>query len=261
MPTPKCRKRALSLGRRILCDFLRLCNKGQTAGAERLMQLQDVVAARSAVVPRPSWCAIMTKAFALAARNHPEIRSAYFSFPWGHIGEYASQVATVFVDRRVGNENVMFLAPLVAPEQQSLQALDEHLRRYKNAPVESVRAFRNVLWLGRLPGVIRRFLGWLTLDALAGRRARHYGTFGVTTMSPYGAKTLHVPCLWSALLHYGATTASGETPVGLAFDHRVMDGAVVGYTLLEMEQVLHHQIVDELRGMADGPSMQSARSA
>jgi len=68
-------------------------------------------------------------------------------------------------------------------------------------------------------------------------------------MSPFGARTLEVPSLWSAFLHYGAITPAGEVPVGLAFDHRVMDGAVVGYTLLEMEQVLHHEIVAELRTM------------
>ena len=38
-------------------------------------------------------------------------------------------------------------------------------------------------------------------------------------------------------------------PVGISFDHRVMDGSVVGYTLVEMEQVLNHDIVAELRGM------------
>ena len=32
----------------------------------------------------------------------------------------------------------------------------------------------------------------------------------------------------------------------------VMDGAVVGYTLLQMEQVLHHQIVPELKSMRFG---------
>jgi hypothetical protein len=249
MPQPKCRKRPLSLGRRVLCDYLHFSGRGQTAGAERLMQLADVVAARRTASPRPSWGAIMTKAFALAACHHPQMRSAYFSFPWGHIGEYESQIASVIVDRRVGDEDVIFLAPLIGPEHQSLQALDRHLRRYKEDPVESFRAFREAMLLSRMPGFIRRFLWWLSLNVLPRRRARHFGTFGVTTMSPFGARTLEVPSLWSAFLHYGAISPSGEVPVGLAFDHRVMDGAVVGYTLLEMEQALHHEIVAELRGM------------
>ena len=260
MAQPGCRKKALTLGRRFLCDYLHFSNKGQTAAAERVMRLPDVVAARSTAVPRPSWGAIMTKAFALAARNHPEMRSAYFSFPWGHIGEYESQIASVIVDRRIGDENMIFLAPLVCPELQSLAALDEHLRRYKEEPVESFRTFREAMQIGRMPRFLRHFLWWLGLNVLPNRRARHFGTFGVTTMSPFGAKTLEVPSLWSALLHYGPISPTGEVSVGLAFDHRVMDGAVAGYTLLEMEQVLHHEILAELRGMAGLSTTRAARA-
>ncbi len=68
-------------------------------------------------------------------------------------------------------------------------------------------------------------LWWMSLNVLPRRRARHFGTFGVTTMSPFGARTLEVPTLWAAFLHYGVITPDGEVPVGLAFDHRVMDGA------------------------------------
>jgi hypothetical protein len=191
----------------------------------------------------------MTKAFALAARNHPEMRQAYFGFPWGHLGEYDGQIASVVTTRRVGDEDVILLAPLVRPEEQSLRDLDAHLRRYRDEPVEKVRAFREALWIARLPGLVRHFLWWLALNVLPRRRARHFGTFGVTTMSPFGARTLAVPSLWTAFLHYGALSEAGEVPVGVAFDHRVMDGAVVGYTLLEMEQALRHDIVAELRSM------------
>jgi hypothetical protein len=253
MPQPKVRRRRLSLGRRVLCDYTHF-SRGHRAAAERLMQLADVVAARREASPRPSWGAIMTKAFAVAARDHPQMRQAYLSFPWGHIGEYDGQIASVIVLRRVGNEDVLLLAPLVGPENQTLEALDAHLRRYHEKPVESIRAFRHTILLGRLPLLVRRSLWWLALNVLPRRRARHFGTFGVTTMSPFGAKTLEVPSLWSACLHYGAFTDAGAVPVGLAFDHRIMDGAVVGFTLMEMEQVLHHRIVAELR------SMQGARA-
>jgi hypothetical protein len=249
MPQPKCRKRALSLGRRMLCDYLHFSQGSHGAAAERLMRLADVVAVRREASPRPSWGAIMTKAFALAAHNHPQMRQAYFRFPWGHIGEYESQIASVIVDRQVGDENVIFLAPLIRPETQTLRALDAHLRRYGEEPVETFRAFREAMLCARMPKVVRRFLWWLALNVLPSRRARHFGTFGVTTMSPFGAKTLEVPSIWSAFLHYGVIAESGETPVGLVFDHRVMDGAVVGYTLMEMEQAMHHDIVAELRTM------------
>ena len=249
MPQPRCRKRPLSPGRRALCDYLHFSGSGPTAGAERLMRLADVVAARRESAARPSWGAIMTKAFALASRDHPEMRRAYFDFPWGHIGEYEYPIASVIVDRHVGGEDRVFLAPLVNPANQSLAALDAHLRRYKEEPVENIREFRDAMTFGRLPRPVRRLLWWVSLHVLPRRRARHFGTFGVTTMSPFGGRTLQVPTIWGAFLHYGAISPTGEVPVGLAFDHRVMDGAVVGYTLLEMEQALHHEIVAELRTM------------
>jgi hypothetical protein len=249
MPQPKCTRRGLSLGRRFLCDYVHFSNHGQTAAAERLMRVGDVAAARREASPRPSWGAIMTKAFALAARQHPEMRQAYLSFPWAHIGEYEAQIASVIVSRRVGDEDAIFLAPLLRPEEQSLRDLDAHLRGYMEQPVETYRCFREAILVGRLPRPLRRLFWWLALHVLPRRRARHFGTFGVTTMSPFGASTLHVPTIWSVFLHYGVINEAGELPVGVAFDHRVMDGAVVGYTLLEMEQALRHTIVPELRAM------------
>jgi hypothetical protein len=249
MNRPGCRRQPLSLGRRILCDFTHFSLRKHTASAERTMRLADVVTARRAASPRPSWAAIMTRAFAIAARNHPEMRRVFLGFPWGHLGEYDSQIASVVMTRRVGDEDVLFLAPLAAPESQSLEALDAHLRRYSTAPVAEVRAFRESLRAARLPRLVRRFLWWLAMNLLPGHRARTFGTFGVTTMSPYGARTVETPSLWTAFLHYGVMSEAGEVPVGLVFDHRVMDGSVVGYTLLEMEQVLRHEITAELRSM------------
>jgi hypothetical protein len=231
------------------CDYLHFAARGQTAGVERLMRLADVEVARREASPRPSWGAIMTKAFALAARHHCQMRQAYFSFPWPHLGTYESQIASVIVDRRVGDEDILFLGNIVHPEDQSLRALDGHLRRYKEEPVEAFRGFREALLVGRLPRPLRRLLWWLALNVLPRRRARHFGTFGVTTMSPFGARTVELPTIWTALLHYGAMAPEGEVPVAVAFDHRVMDGAVVGYTLVEMEQALHHDIMAELRTM------------
>src|SRR5205823_2657740 len=148
------------------------------------------------------------------------------------------QIASVIVDRRVGDEDVIFLAPLVRPETQSLRGLDAHrlllvaaqvgveaplvrpatqslrgldahLRRYKEEPVESFRNFRDALRVARLPRLLRRLFWWLSLHVLPSRRARHFGTFGVTTMSPFGARTLEVPTLWTAFLHYGVVTEAG----------------------------------------------------
>lgn len=256
MAQPKCRQRGLSLGRRIVCDLVHVTRPKCTAAGDRVMQLADVIAARQQASPRPSWGAIMIKAFALAAIRHPQMRQAYFEFPWGHIGEYESQVASVVVPRRIGDEEVCFLAPLSSPENQSLQDLDAKLRRYREAPIEEIRAFRETLRVARLPQFLRRWLLWLGLHVLPSQRVRHFGTFAVTTASPYGANVVAVPTFGNPLMHYGSFSETGEIRVGLVIDHRVMDGSVVGFTLMEMEQALRHPIRAELLAMK--PNKQAA---
>jgi hypothetical protein len=248
MGQPRCRRHWLSARHSVLCDYMYF-SRGQTAAAERLMQLGEVVAARRDAWPRPSWAAIMTRAFALVARNHRSLRQVYLPFPWPHLGEYEAAIASVIVNREVDGQDMIFLARLVRPDEQSLTQLEEHLRYYKETPIEQIRDFREALRVARLPAFLRRPLWWLALRVLPRRRARHFGTFGVTTMSPFGARTLEVPTLWTTLLHYGVLKDNGELPVGLAFDHRILDGASIGYALLEMEQILRYQIVEELKTM------------
>jgi hypothetical protein len=249
MAGPGSRRRPLSLGRRFVADYLYFSAGGHTAAAERLMRVADIEAERRRAVPRPSWGAIMTKAFARAAGRHPEILRAYLSFPWAHLGECDRHVAAIIVNRRLGDEDAIFLATLTNPAGKSLTDLDRLLRRCMAAPLADITPFRRALQIGRLPGLLRRLLWWLGLNLSPRHRARYFGTFGVTSMSPFGAKTLQTPTLWTALLHYGALNDAGEMPVGIAFDHRAVDGAAVGYMLMEIEQVLQHEIVAELRSM------------
>jgi len=213
------------------------------------MRIPDVAAARPAAGPRPTWAAIMTKAFAIAARNHPEMRQVRLEFPWPHLGEFAWQAACVIVPRRIGDEEILLTAPLDAPEKRSLAELDRKLRWYQEEPVENISIYRDLLIMARLPSFVRRLLLWFAFRVKPRYRMRYFGTFGVTTMSPYGAKTTGAPCFWTSMLHYGPVSSEGEVDVGIIFDHRIMDGSVVGYTLLEMEQVLHRALLAELQAM------------
>jgi hypothetical protein len=250
MAQPKCERRRLSLGRRVISDGLYFARPHYISGGERVMKLADVIAARQAVPSPPSWAAIMTKAFALAAREHPTMRQVFLEFPWGHLGQYDWQVGSVVITRRVDDEDVIFLARLPNPETQSLRELDATLRHYQQTPLEKIGSFRATLRMARLPRLLSRALWWLALHCLPRERVRHFGTFTVSTLSPFGAKSLYVPTLGGPLVHYGAISEQGEIPVHLTIDHRVMDGAVVGFTLLEMEQALRHEIRAELLAMA-----------
>ena len=39
-------------------------------------------------MPRPSWCAIFTKAYAVVAARYPELRRAYLKFPFPRLYEH-----------------------------------------------------------------------------------------------------------------------------------------------------------------------------
>ena len=108
------------------------------------MRLAEVIEARQHAVPQPSWAAIMTKAFALAAREHPQMRQAFLEFPWGHIGEFEYQVGTVVITRRVGNEDIVFFARLPEPEKRSLRELDDLIRFHQQVPLDKCGATRIV---------------------------------------------------------------------------------------------------------------------
>jgi hypothetical protein len=249
MAQPKYTRHQLSLGRRLMSDALYFSRPNYISGGERVMKLADVIAARETLSCPPSWAAIMTKAFALAAREHPAMRQVFLEFPWGHIGQYESQVGSVAITRRVADEDVILLARLPNPENQSLRDLDATLRFFQQTPVGEISSFRAAIRLARLPRLLSRAVWWLALHCLPRERVRHFGTFTVSTMSPFGAKSLYVPTLGGPLLHYGGISEQGDVPVHLTIDHRVMDGAVVGFTLLEMEQALRYDIRKELLAM------------
>ena len=133
------------------------------------------------------------------------------------------------------------------PEKQGLLELDAHLRRWKEAPVESVGSFRRALRTSRWPRPLRRTLWWFGLNVSGPRRARHFGTFGVSVYSGLGAASLHPLSLLTTTLNYGVIEPDGSVDVRLTYDHRVLDGGTVARALAELERYLTHELLAELR--------------
>src|SRR5438094_732899 len=89
----------LSVSRRLVCDLLHAARNVPTVCAERRMELADLVAARRLWEPRPFWSAIIIKAYALVAADMPPLRRSYACFPWAHLYEHRTSVATVTMER------------------------------------------------------------------------------------------------------------------------------------------------------------------
>jgi hypothetical protein len=211
------------------------------------MRLASLVAARAAAAPRPMWCALFTKAFALVAARRPELRRCYLSFPVPHLYEHAASVATVAVERRYGDEDAVFFVPLSKPERLPLAEIDAKIRRYKEAPLRSVGAIRRVLLVARLPRPVRRLLWWLCLNCAPRTRSRFIGTFGVTVYAGLGAASLHPVSVLPITLNHGVIEPDGSVDVRLVYDHRMLDGATVARALADLESALTGPILEELK--------------
>ena len=247
MPQPKGHSLPLSPHRQFICDLLDHARRVPTVPVQRRLRLRPLVRTRRRAFPRPGLCVLFTKAFGIVAARHPELRRAYLTCPRPRLYEHPHSVASVAIERQVGGENVVLFAHLRAPEKQPLDKLDATLRRYKNEPVESVGLFRRIGVLNRLPGPLRRLAWWWLLNCSGYRRARQFGTFGVTVYSGLGCESLHPLSPLTTTLTYGVLDRRGAVDVRLIYDHRVMDGARVAGALGELEDVLNGALVAELR--------------
>lgn len=239
----------LSPFRRNVIELLRRCQHVPLVTAERQMHLADVIEARRALEPRPSWVAIFTKAFAMVASKRPELRTAYRGFPWGHLYTHPFSVAMVMVERHVNGEDMPLNYRFRRPENQSLALLTEELRRAKTLPIDEVPIYRRMKMIGGLPGFLRRFVWWVGYHWSGGKRAHYYGTFALSSPAASGAGLTTILSPVALTLHYGLFDDTGRIVMRLTFDHRAIDGAPVARALADMEASLHGEILSELKQM------------
>ncbi len=237
----------LSPARRHRCDLVHLARHTPIQVTQRRLNLAVTQATRSLAAPRPSWHSIFTKAYALVAKLWPQLRRAYLSFPTPHVYEHPASVASVALERRVLDEDAILEIPINQPDTLSLAAIDRHLRHCKEQPLETIGAFRRALLHTRLPRPIRRLAWWLTHNALGKRRAQVLGTYAVSACSALGAESLQPLALLTSTLTFGVIGPDGAVDVRILSDPRILDAPVVARVLADLERVLTHEIVAELR--------------
>lgn len=237
----------LSLPRQLMCDYLHFARQIPSVPVQRRMKLGEVVAARAATGLRPSWCTIFTKAYGFVTAARPQLRRAYLSFPRPHFYEHPINVTSVAVERKFGDEEAVFFAHIRQPEARSLAEIDARLRRFKEQPLETIGSYRRILLVNRFPRPLRRMLWWIGLNVWGRKRAAFMGTSGITVYAGLGAASLHPLSLLTTTLNYGVIEPDGSVDVRITYDHRVLDGATVARALADLEGVLTHEILAELR--------------
>jgi hypothetical protein len=249
MPHPVGHSLPLSLPRRTVGELVHFAKKVPLVTTQRRMHLADLVAARTAAAARVGWCAIFLKSYAAVTAGRPVLRRCYLPWPRQRLYEHPVNVASVAVERTYAGEPAPFFTHVHSPERQSLTELQARIRRAKEAPFDQVRSFRRALRTARLPRPLRRALWWLGLNVSGHWRARYFGTFGVSVTAMSGATSLGQLSPLTTTLSYGVFAPDGALDVRLTYDHRVTDGSVIARALAALDDVLHHQTLDELRAL------------
>jgi hypothetical protein len=239
----------LSPARRLGIEFLRQGRKVPSVPVARTCNLAAVAEARERAFPKPSWTALFIKAYSLVQRDYPELRRAYMPLPYARLYEHPHSTCALVVEREWQHETVLLGAKIRAPENVSLEAIQGHIRRFKDSGVRTISDFRMALRVGRMPGLLRRFLYWMTLSWSGATRAKRLGTFMVSSYGSLGAEQLHPITPYTTLLTFGPISPAGDVVVKLIYDHRVMDGRLIARCLGHLEHVFHTAIVNELKAM------------
>jgi hypothetical protein len=213
------------------------------------MNLGEVAAARQAAANRPGWPALFLKAYARVADAMPELRRAYVCLPWPRLYEYPTSVASVAVEREYRGEKAVFFGRINSPAELPLAEIEARVRQFAEAPIETIKPFRKMLKVARLPRFLRRLLIRLGLN-LPRSRPGQFGTFGLSVYSSLGAESLHPISPLTTTLTYGVIRADGSVDVRLVYDHRTLDGATVARALARLEEELTGAIRAELLALA-----------
>jgi hypothetical protein len=253
---PKGIRRPLSKSRRLVRDLLHYSSKVPLVPVERRCNLAELAAIRGSA--NISWATLFIKAYGLLSQRHAHLRQAFLTWPWKHLYEHPQSVAMVAINREHEGEERLFWGRFIAPETQTLTDLQSELDHYKVGPIEAV--FRRQLRLAAFPSPLRRIAWWLTLNSGV-KRAKRFGTFGLSTLAGLGAYNGRHPSCLSTSFSYGPVEPNGQTLVTILFDHRIIDGAAIARNLAELETIMNSTIAGELRTLTHQSGKTADRSA
>ena len=247
-PRAKGRRLFVPRSRVNVCDLLAQEQRIPNCTHERLIDLAAVAKLRSQAKQRVSWPVLFIKAYGLVAKKYPVLRQCYLNWPWPHLYEHPHSVAFVSVSRRFRNEDWLFFGRMTCPEGRDLLDVQRELDLYSTEPVAKI--FRLQLQHSGMNWALRRMLWWIGYNVWGDRRARRFGTFGMTTISAQGANITQPPNILTSTFSYGPLDEQGRSRLALSYDHRLLDGLTVAGILADVEHTLQTEIAAELATLA-----------
>jgi hypothetical protein len=237
--------------RRTILDLLHFARKVPLQPLTRVCQLADVAALRATTSPRISWTALLMKAHGLVARAVPELRQAFLPWPRPKLYQHPHSVCALTISREVDGVPCLFFPLFLSPETMPLRKIQGHIDEFANRPVWDVARYRRQIRASLWPTLVRRVGWWMSLNLSGFKRAKRFGTFGLTSVAGQGAIT---PTAYSPLtttLTNGPLDDAGRCPVTLVYDHRIMDGLLVSRCLAGIEDALRGVLSEEMATLTE----------
>jgi hypothetical protein len=240
--------RKITMPRRIVIDLMHASIRVPFVSLARPLDVRLLSEARAQAALRPGWAAIFVKAFAMVAKEQPVLRTLYVKWPVPSFYELPRSVAMVAIARVEDGQDCVLPQRITAPDEMPLDQVNALIRHAKDAPIDEVPAFRKMMRATRLPLPLRRLFWAIGLN-FGRQRANYFGSYGVTSVSAYGAGELHAMSPGPFVLSYGVEKPDHTIDVVLRWDHRITDAALVAKALNRLEQVLNTEIAQELRAI------------
>jgi hypothetical protein len=249
--------RSVPVHRRTILD---VCRESQSVPSFPLlyrMQLDELQHARAESPVRIGWTTLFVRAFAILCQQKPELRDVFIRYPTHRIYRHPHSVASISIHRSDDErgERLIF-GRFVSPDEQSLVQLQLSLENCCTAPLKEV--YREGLILERQPAVLRRISWWLLMNWFGRKRAKHVGTFSISTLAGQGVLNCHHPLVTTTSLSFGPLDENGYCDVLMLCDHRVIDGMLASQSLKQLEVLLQTNMVEELREIAHQTAMIAA---
>ena len=227
-------------------DIIHNGKKAHIMGCSWRINVAPLLAARASLLPPPAWTALWTKALALVGQRRPELRTLYLPLPWARLYVHPATVCTVAIERTWQGAAAVFFEQIAAPDQRSLQDLDEMLRQLKQRPVEDIGSFRRLIRYARLPVLLRRLIWSVALGWSGPFRTRYFGSAALNPY-PVGGQMTQSAMPVSFMLYFGLIEPNGDADIQIFYDHRVMDGVEVYRIVRDLEATMNRDIVAELK--------------
>ena len=235
----------LTSARSLVLDVAHIAQKVPTFPVERWFDLGAVAEARSQAHPRISWVTLFIKAYGLASRQLPQLRTHYLKYPTPRFYQSPGSVIALSINRFYEGQDRLFWGRFPQPENLRLVDLQHQLDEYCQGDVAEV--FKRQMVAARLPALLRRAGWWWRLNFQPRQRARRLGTGSISVLAGQGVYNRLHPCILTSTIAYGPLQSDGRMWVTLQCDHRVIDGVAAAEGLNLLEAVLKNDLLAELQ--------------